>query len=291
MAAPAAPPADVRFSFSNMFRDPTPPPTPLPTPPPTPVPKNLGRNRSNAFNERNIFSENRVKEMNKAALGYVLVWDMDQTITGDYFDVKEYPAKPLDINSKAIEILRLAVKARNEGRVAAILLLTNNSDKDYIFKMIQTVTQSVFGAGIKRTDRVFDEGLMAGSEGRNVPPGKSINHALKSFRDVRKMLKMLGLSTINLPARTFFFDDQPGHVLTAELIKEGYEDNFIQITPGYKERQVDETNWSYIEKVLGEEQEQDGGYNPRKKRVKGYTKHIKRVGKKYSRKCNRRVCA
>ncbi len=250
-----------------MFRD--------PTPPPTPVPENLGRNRSSAFNANNIFSENRVKEINKAALGYVLVWDMDQTITGEYFDVKKFPYTPLDINPKAVEILKEAVKARDEGRVAAILLLTNNSDRHYVLKMIDTISRRL------KIHKLFDDGMMAGSPGRNVPPGKPINYANKSFRDVKRMLTHLNLSTENLPARTFFFDDQPGHILTAELIKEGYEENFIKITPGYNQGVADTTDWSSIETALtGEEQ---GGGRRRRKYVRGYTKHVKRVKKNRSR--------
>lgn len=295
-AATEAEQEGVRLSFSNMFRD--------PTPLPSPVAENLGRDRAGAFNAKNIFSANNVKEMNKAALGYVLVWDMDQTITGEYFDVKAYPYRPLDINPKAIEILSLAVKARDEGRVAAILLLTNNSDVNYVIKVVQTVTRRVFGAGIKRTDKVFDDGMMAGTPGRNVPLGKSINHALKSFRDVKRMVTGLNLSTENLPTRTFFFDDQPGHILTAELIKEGHEENFIQITPGYQEGLEDKTNWSSIEKALTE---QGGGYRYRRnKRVRGYTRHLRPTGilnahgskrvshknrKTYRRKRSNRVCA
>jgi hypothetical protein len=268
-----------RLSFSNMFRD--------PTPPPSPVAENLGRDRAGAFNAKNIFSANNVKEMNKAALGYVLVWDMDQTITGDYFDVVKFPTRPLDINPKALEILRLAVKARNERRVAAILLLTNNSDINYVLKMIDTISRKL------NVDKLFDDGMMAGTPGRNIPPGKPINYALKSFRDVKRMVTALNLSTENLPTRTFFFDDQTGHILTAELIKEGYEENFIKITPGYKEGLEDKTNWSSIEKALTE---QGGGYRYRRnKRVRGYTKHIRRVSHKnrktHSRKRSTRVCA
>lgn len=215
-----------------------------------------GRNRSNAFTENNIFSDNRanrVKEMNSALepqLGYVLVFDMDQTITGEYFDVVRSPYRPLDINPTVVHILKLAVQAKATGKVSAILLLTNNSDEKYISKMVNTINFLVLGRDRKRSDFVFDDGLKAGDPGRNVPPGKPVNHALKSFRDIARMLVRRGLPIEKLESRTLFFDDQPGHVLTAQLIKAGFENHFVHIKPGYQQGVEDETDWSVIEEAL-----------------------------------------
>jgi hypothetical protein len=185
---------------------------------------------------------------------WVLVWDIDGTLAGDYFDVnnkKNMVRKPT-INPHAVEVLKEAVKARDEGRVDAILYLTNNSDKDFIDAVLKEIDEQVFGGRV-HSKPTFDTGLKAGDKERIVQPGESINSATKSFYDVEIMLRRLGKGIENLSSRVLFFDDMTDHILTQQLVAFGKKDNFIHITPAFTARnggRNTKTRWDYVKEVL-----------------------------------------
>ena len=70
--------------------------------------------------------------------GLVLVWDVDQTLSGQYFDPKlltNPKIKPLDyviLNPNALEVIKKAFLAKTSGRVSHIGILTNNDNEDFI---------------------------------------------------------------------------------------------------------------------------------------------------------------
>lgn len=178
--------------------------------------------------------------------GWVLVWDIDGTIAGEYFNVRKNITKRPIINPSAVEALKTAVKARVEGRVDAILYLTNNSDEDFIETVKKEVDRQVFDGSSGTT---FDTGLKAGDPERYVELGQSPNSARKSLEDVENMLKHLGKSTENLEQRVLFFDDMSDHTLSKEIVI----NNFIHITPVFTARNMGRntrTRWNYVKKVL-----------------------------------------
>lgn len=161
--------------------------------------------------------------------GLVLVWDMDQTLIGNYFSMETVPLPELDFNQRALEILRLADKAKETGKVAAILLLTNNTDKEFISHVMSQI-------GIK-----FDS-ILDGTRGI---PGLD-GQVPKSLEDVEKMIVALKLSTENLRDRTFFFDDISYHHMREDIDPSHY----IVMTPPYKNGN-DRTDFSVIRGALG----------------------------------------
>jgi hypothetical protein len=58
--------------------------------------------------------------------GWVLVFDMDQTITGNYFDVQQ-SSEELELNPKIVDVLRYALEDKEKGLVCFIFLHTNNT--------------------------------------------------------------------------------------------------------------------------------------------------------------------
>ena len=181
----------------------------------------------------------------------VLVWDMDQTLIGNYFSMDTVPLPELDFNERARRLLRLA-SALRPVNVAAILLLTNNTDKRFISHVMSQI-------GIK-----FDN-ILDGNRGEPESNGQ----VPKSLEDVERMLTDLGLSTENLAARTFFFDDIPTHRMRKDIDPSHY----IVITPPYK-NDNDETNYKAVYDAFATE----GG--KRKKRKSRRNKKHRVYGKK-----------
>ena len=156
--------------------------------------------------------------------GLVLVWDMDQTLIGNYFSMDTVPLPELDFNERAIRLLRLA-SALRPSVVTAILLLTNNTDKPFISHVMSQI-------GIK-----FDS-ILDGTRGEPESNGQ----VPKSLEDVERMLEGLGHPTENLAARTYFFDDIPTHHMREDIEPSHY----IVITPPYKNGNNDTTNFDPI---------------------------------------------
>jgi hypothetical protein len=165
--------------------------------------------------------------------GLVLVWDMDSTLVGNYVD-PEGP-EPIKFNDRAVAILNLAVEARKRGKVAAIFLLTNNSDDRFIQAVKFLLSQKV------SSPKVFDYTMQRYHQARPLsadPP--------KRLKDVEFMMKQIKKSTDNLSQRVFFFDDRPDHLIRNE-IPEGH---YIQITPPYEPNVQDQTNFKPINAAI-----------------------------------------
>ena len=166
---------------------------------------------------------------------YVLVWDLDQTLVGNYFDT-EKPDHPAPIlNKRAIHTLHLALKAKEQDLVSAILMLTNNSDDGFISYIHQALVDKIneyperAGAPITTIfDGIRDATHPARIDDETGWPAKRVE-------DVRQMLDELGLDTDGLVNRILFFDDIPHHILSREIPPE----NYIVISPPFKSNYTD----------------------------------------------------
>jgi len=162
----------------------------------------------------------------------ILVFDMDQTIIGNW-DINN-----LDINPRILEILKYANNARTKGIVLAIFLLTNNSDTEFINNVVDILNTLV------DSEKLFDYILARG--GNNKRNGNT-EDPTKSLDDVRYMLKECGIIfNGDLPSSVFFFDDRNDHNFADEIPTE----NYIHITPPYRNDLNDKTNLLKIKKLL-----------------------------------------
>jgi hypothetical protein len=171
-----------------------------------------------------------------ASQPYVLVWDLDQTLVGNYCDT-ENPEHPDPIlNKKAIHTLHLALKAKEQHAVSAILMLTNNSDEGFISYIHQALVDKINEDYHERKDNqittIFD-GIRDATHPMRT--GDATGWPAKRVEDVRQMLDELGLDTENLSNRILFFDDIPHHTLANEIPRE----NYIVIRPPFKTNLAD----------------------------------------------------
>lgn len=174
--------------------------------------------------------------------GLVLVWDVDQTLSGQYFNPKVFKKnaavnlyKSVILNPKALDIIKKALTAKSTGRVSVIGILTNNGDEEFI-KLIKSAIEKTIGA-----EPIFNF-IMT----RKHPSRELNEHQPKRLLDVETMLREIGRSTDNLRDRVYFFDDMPDHVIRGEIPP----DHYIQITPPYVHQVPDTTNWEPIETAL-----------------------------------------
>lgn len=168
-------------------------------------------------------------------LGWVMVFDMDQTLTGNYFCVNTYPNRKISLNPYILDVLKKSVIEREKGGVAAILLLTNNSDPDFISVMHEQVCDEILG--FERKDKVIFDYIMDARHTKrsfyiNPPSFRGIQ--IKSSKDVEYMLQQLGKTTEDLLQRIFFFDDQEYHTLVEELRGIGKHTHFFHIYPPFQ---------------------------------------------------------
>ena len=175
--------------------------------------------------------------------GLVLVWDVDQTLSGQYFDPNVFKKNPavnvyqyVILNPKALKIIKKAFVAKSTGRVSVIGILTNNGDEEFINLIISAIEKEL-NIGETPFDFVMT---------RNHPSRRLNEHQPKRLLDVEIMLRKIGRSTDNLANRVYFFDDMPDHVIRGEIPP----DHYIQITPPYVHEVADTTNWSPIETAL-----------------------------------------
>ena len=166
--------------------------------------------------------------------GLVLVWDMDNTLSGEYSD-------RITLNPNALRILQKAIDAKRRGTVSAIFLLTNNSDIIYI-------------------DNVRIELLKRLGLPETAPSPAPFNYIMprqhtsrpqsmdppKRLEDVEFMMREVKKGVANLADRVFFFDDIPTHVLRNEIPP----DHYIQIMPPFIAGRRDDTDYSPIERSL-----------------------------------------
>ncbi len=164
--------------------------------------------------------------------GWILVWDLDETL------VSGWPETPI-VNPTALKILELADKARDAGRVEAIFLLTNNSDKDYINAAL--IQLPPFDNVMDSTHRSRTRLPSVGNFNGNV--SKSLSDVVQLFAEVGR-----SVSRDDIKNRVLFFDNYSDHVMKDEIPKAHY----IHITPDFKAGSVkkDLTRWSYVRKLL-----------------------------------------
>ena len=216
--------------------------------------------------------------------GLVLVWDVDQTLSGQYFDpnvfTKNPEVNPYDyvlLNPKALQVIQLANDAKMTGRVAIQGILTNNGDENFI-RLIITAIENKLGQ-----KPLFDFVMT-----RNHPSRESTDQQPKRLQDIQTMLNEIGAPTTNLANRVYFFDDMV-HVLKSELPA----DHYIQILPPFLGKNLyenpdlkgesDETNWQSILTALRQvpSQPSKGGRRIRRPAKKSRRRHKKRT--RYSR--------
>lgn len=202
--------------------------------------------------------------------GLVLVWDMDNTLVGNYFDVENKSEKDiLYLNRNAVAVLQTAVNAKTRGNVDAIFMLTNNADKqfiEYVHERLKT-----------RLDVpvVFDYIMDRTHESRTPsddPP--------KRLKDVEYMMEAVGLSTYNLANRVFFFDDIPDHKILAEIPPAHY----IHIFPRFEPFTQDQTDFKPLLDAISAR----GGGRRRRRPSTRKTRAKKRSGNKRSGKMSKK---
>jgi hypothetical protein len=165
--------------------------------------------------------------------GLVLVWDMDNTLVGNYFDVLDRSIQvAVHFNRNALAILKAATVARKYGKVDAIFMLTNNSDKDFI-EHVHNKLKIRLGV-----PEVFDY-IMDRTHEARPPPA---DDPPKRLADVEYMMKAVGKPTYNLSKRVFFFDDIPDHEIGSEIPSTHY----IHIFPRFEPFVQDKTNFKPV---------------------------------------------
>ena len=201
----------------------------------------------------------------------VLVFDIDATLVDTeglktvptLKEARDYLAIPGIMNKRILdEVIVPAAKLRSEGKIAAILVLSNNGMPAYITGVCQYIAQYVRNeigpqkpgrfSNVRRNtnttvERVpeyfFDYVMTRDTDGRVGVRGNPV----KRLADVANMLRFLALSTYNLKSRTFMFDDLRGHQIQSELGR-----NFILIRSnkgaedGYKAGSSETTDYSPV---------------------------------------------
>jgi hypothetical protein len=165
--------------------------------------------------------------------GIVLVWDLDNTISGEYSD-------RITLNPNALRILQKAIDAKRTGTVSAIFLLTNNSDIIYIDKVRIELLKRL---GLADAPSPAPFNYIMPRQHANRP--QSFDPP-KRLEDVEFMMRQVKKGVANLADRVFFFDDIPTHVLRNEIP----QDHYIQIYPPFIAGRPDYTDYSTIERSL-----------------------------------------
>ena len=171
--------------------------------------------------------------------GLVLVWDVDQTLSGQYFDPKLFTnpkINPLDyviLNPNALDVLKKALIAKTSGRVSHIGILTNNDNEDFIRLVKEKIAIEIDHPA------PFDFTITA-NRNQNIGPNGQLVKSIATIQEVLPQEK-------NLSERIYFFDDMPDHVIRGELPA----DHYIQITPPFVFEIKDTTNWKPILDALG----------------------------------------
>jgi hypothetical protein len=202
--------------------------------------------------------------------GLVLVWDVDQTLSGQYFDPKLFtnpkinPLEYVILNLNAVEVIKKALLAKESGRVSKIGILTNNDNEEFI-----TLVKEKISIETGYSD-IFDFTITANRQNQNVGPNGQLIKSIATIQDKLPEEK-------NLMKRVYFFDDMPDHVIRKEFGEE-FKDHYIQITPPFKFEIKDTTNWKPILDALASK----GGRRQRRRPAKkSRRRHKKRT--RYSR--------
>lgn len=175
----------------------------------------------------------------RSKTGFVIVWDLDNTLVGEYSDQRRFDSEEILLNPRAVELLRRCVEARDKGIVSAIFLLTNNAD-DFFIKVVELTLSMRLKKNYHYN--IFDYIMSRNHPFRSAPA----EDPPKSLREIEYMMTEENLATENLANRVFFIDDNPSHVIRAQIPTEHY----IQITPPFVRGVDDATNYSVLETAL-----------------------------------------
>lgn len=197
------------------------------------------------MSESNDFEKNmkdygkNIEERSKK--GLVLVFDLDQTLVGEYSDQRSFNSEEIVLNPRAVELLRKVIDAREKGIVSAIFLLTNNADEFFI-KIVELTLSMKFKK--KYYFNVFDYIMSRNHPFRSAP----FDNPPKSLREVEYMMIQEKISTANLANRVFFIDDNSEHAIKAQIP----EDHYIVVRPPFVRAMIghDETDYSVLEALL-----------------------------------------
>ena len=215
--------------------------------------------------------------------GPILISDLDETI------VTKIPQADgtirLDINKAMLDIFHRAMVLRAKGKVAAILLLTNNTNRrlnqgerflDLVNRRLVAVYNETYPDKIQHMNDIFDmtytgePGVARGARNRtynlvdNLPtklypvvehkPGPSmVGLRFREVKNIETVRRMLGeikrpISLNSLENRIYFFDDEPqAHTIKGEIEPKG--GSYITITPPFGEGE-DMTDFSPMTDVL-----------------------------------------
>jgi len=199
-----------------------------------------------------------------AANGLVLVFDIDQTLSGEYFNPLDNPDKKEPIlNERLLSLLKKAVAARKpSGTVSAIFILTNNGDPNFIDAIKQA-----YNTAVGRD--VFEDTLSAVDESSRTREIEK-DRLGKDLRDVQFMMGRVGKSIDNLASRVFFFDDME-HLMREDLTDQR---QYIKITPPFYAKEPDQTDLDFVlSKIRGAKL---GGKRKRTRKTRRRTRRGKR---------------
>lgn len=226
----------------------------------------------------------------------VLVSDLDDTLT---YSIKQEDGELyIFVNMKMIDILHRAMILRRKGKIDAILLLTNNTNRKIKVSGIErnyldiTYERIVNEYNNKYTDNqiesikdIFDNIYTAEKDMkrtydliRNIPgigypnkykPGPSMNglrfRETKNINTVSRMLRNKSKNVHNLEKRVYFFDDETiDHEIKKEI--EGKGGQYITIIPPFHGQDEDKTNFAPVYTMLEKLEKQRGGARTRRKR-------------------------
>lgn len=228
-------------------------------------------------------------------MGLVLVFDMDQTIIDSSNGIKEYKTSAEMVkeiraafNEKLVnQVLRPAAKLRDEGKVDAILLLTNSSLKlfastvslilgdqlgsfsKYDTPLVNPALKTYYiGANSQRPLESFFDYIMW----RGHPARPNSEDPPKSMADVKYMVEQLALPLEDLEERTYFFDDRDDHKIGDEFRALGLDDHYIHIdanlpelASGYSKGAPNSTDYSTMTMVFNKLMKSKGGSRKNKK--------------------------
>jgi hypothetical protein len=187
-------------------------------------------------------------------MGFVFVFDLDQTVAGDYVEGPyDPPYDSIQLNEFLIENIITPLHtddARSRGITDAIVLYTNNGNYEYIKAVEQKISQTYI-PGFQ-----FDYIMW-----RNDPLREyKMASAPKVLDDVYTIVEEIGIPRANLQNRVIFFDDQM-HYLADEIPSS----NFIRISPPFSKETslMDQTNYSTVYRIIDEINNKPTAYAPR----------------------------
>jgi hypothetical protein len=155
--------------------------------------------------------------------GWVLVFDLDETIIGHTSN----DDNPTPWNNSILDILSAAAIEREKGNVDSILLLTNNSNAQFIDQIDNHLG---FVCLDDQKDKFFDKIYdMAKVSDVLRSPKRAGREFRKALIDVENMLDDIGHSKEGLVDRVLFFDDLPHHEIFLEIPSK----NYITIVPPF----------------------------------------------------------